>query len=246
MYRTFILYDDVLERVVDSFISLKLDGIDLKMMMKRLLSYIWPQTKKISSHYNGMLEITLLDGKKVLDSKGANYSYGSLQQIFENGIDKINLSKVNSVLLLGLGGGCVIDSLRNKFLYQNNITAVELDATIIKIAQEEFGIKTTDNLNIIHQDAFVFVKETVANFDVILVDIFIDQKVPEQFYSDLFCHQIYRILNLNGNIIFNLGMSSLSTDQIAKVTKHFKQKGAKVFVHKNVLETNTLLIVEKG
>jgi len=46
--------------------------------MKKLLSYIWPQTTKVNSDFNGILELTLLNGKRMLDSKNTNYSYGDL------------------------------------------------------------------------------------------------------------------------------------------------------------------------
>ena len=44
--------------------------------MKKILSYLWPQTTKFPSDHNGNLEVTLYNGKKMLDSKNANYSFG--------------------------------------------------------------------------------------------------------------------------------------------------------------------------
>ena len=132
---------------------------ELKVIMKKLLSYIIPLTKKRISDFSGTLEITLINGNKVLDSVNANYSYGSLQQILEYGITKaeINFENIGQLLILGLGGGSVIKSLREKFRYLNKIDAVEIDQKIIAIAQKEFDIKSSDYLNIINEDAFSFV-----------------------------------------------------------------------------------------
>lgn len=130
--------------------------------MKGLLSYIYPVAKKIKSDKNGTLEITWLNGKKHLNSKNANYSYGSLQRILKFGLEKIDLSKINSVLLLGLGGGSVIETLRKDFDYQKHITAIEIDPVIIDLAKEEFQLKIFENLDIICDDALHFVEKTTT------------------------------------------------------------------------------------
>lgn len=214
-------------------------------MIKKLLSYIWPQTVKIDSDYNGVLELTVFKGKKMLDSKNANYSYGTLQEILEIGISKINLKKAENVLLLGLGGGSAVKSLREKFDYQKEIIAVELDAKIINIAKEEFLIKETEKLKIVHQNALQYIVESNQFFDLIIVDIFVDQKVPEIFYTSDFCEPLYRNLTDKGTILFNLGMNKALEEGKNNVEEYFINKGCIVNQYKKVLKTNTLLIAYK-
>ena len=103
--------------------------------MIRLLSYILPITKRIESQYNGTLEITWFNGKKHLNSKNANYSYGSLQEILRIGLQKIDLLNCKKILVLGLGAGSVIETLRKDLNYNNHITALEIDPVIIEIAK---------------------------------------------------------------------------------------------------------------
>lgn len=43
---------------------------------KVFLSYFWPLTRKIDTDYNGLLFLTLFKGRKILNSKNANYSFG--------------------------------------------------------------------------------------------------------------------------------------------------------------------------
>ncbi|MBT8393734.1 MAG: spermine synthase, partial [Bacteroidia bacterium] len=114
--------------------------------MIRLLSYIYPITKKVESKYSGTLEITWHNGKKHLNTKNANYSYGSLQKILKFGLQKIDLSNCKDILILGLGGGSVIDTLVKDFEYENHITAIEIDPVIIEIAKEEFNLSENKNL----------------------------------------------------------------------------------------------------
>ena len=108
--------------------------------MIRLLSYIYPITKKVESKYNGTLEITWHNGKKYLNTKNANYSYGSLQRILRFGLQKIDISQCENILILGLGAGSVIETLLKELKYENFVTAIEIDPVIIYIAKKEFNI----------------------------------------------------------------------------------------------------------
>ena len=176
-------------------------------IVKKFLSYFWPQTKKVPSRYNGMLEVTWCNAKKILDSEHANYSYGSLQRVMETSLEKIDLEEVGSILLLGLGGGSVIVSLREKFSCRAMITAIDIDPLVIQLASDEFGIRPSETLRVIEEDALKFTTHTRETFDLIIVDLFIDDKVPEPFYSTGFCENLARISGSNASIIFNLGLA---------------------------------------
>lgn len=141
------------------------------MKMKKILSYILPITKKIPSNYSGILEVTLVNGKKVLDSKNANYSFGSLKKILERGLYEIDLEGVSSVLVLGMGGGSIIHSLRDTFAYTGRIDAVEIDPVVIDIAKKEFGIQESEHTRIFNADALEYVKQCPSQVDIIVIDI---------------------------------------------------------------------------
>jgi spermidine synthase len=215
--------------------------------MKKLLSYIWPLTRKKHSDHNGVLELTLNNGKLMLDSKNTNYSYGSLQRILEKGLAGIALEKVSSTLLLGLGGGSVIKSLREKFGYSGAIDAVEIDAVVIDIARESFEIKDAENLRIIHADAQEYVQACTSDFDLIIVDLFIDNQVPSIFYSHEFCEKLLTILSKQGSLIFNLGLNTGQEDERKQVVNFFKTKSDfRSIVHEKVEGTNMLLVATSG
>lgn len=213
--------------------------------MKKLLSYIWPTTQRFSSEINGTLEVTYINGKKVLDSENANYSFGSLQKILEFGLTKVDLKSVVNILVLGMGGGSVIHSLRNRFEYSKNIVAVEIDPEIIKLAKKEFGISTSANLQIIEGDAFRFAKTSEEKFQLIIIDLFIDLNVPPIFYGKEFCENVSKLLEKGGSIIFNVGVNvekEFGTAQkiLANFSSDFQFQ-----IHQNVNGTNTLLIGNK-
>ncbi|MDP2687726.1 MAG: fused MFS/spermidine synthase [Aequorivita sp.] len=213
--------------------------------MKKILSYIWPITSRFPSEINGTLEVTYYNGKKVLDTKNANYSYGSLQKILEFGLAKVDLKNVENLLLLGMGGGSIIHSLRNIFEYSENLVAVEIDPAIIKLAKEEFGITSSEKLQIIEEDAFQFVKNANQKFQLIIIDLFIDTKVPPIFFAKEFCENISKMLQKNSSIIFNVGINlERDSKAIETVTSNFGSD-IEFQVYPKVNCTNTLLIGTK-
>lgn len=212
--------------------------------MKRLLSYIWPITKYIESAENGRVEVTWVNGKKILDTKNANFSYGSAQRILRYGLSRIEVSTTSDVLLLGLGAGSVIHTLRKEYKHTGKITAIELDKVIITIAEEEFDLKSDDSLEIIAADAFVYIKNTKKVHGIIIVDLFIDKYLPEECYSVNFWKTLTPLVEPRGAIVFNVGFNDPKDKKLDKIIDEFKT----VFdfsKHENIVGKNTLLIAKK-
>ncbi|SDG69961.1 spermidine synthase [Winogradskyella thalassocola] len=210
--------------------------------MKQLLSYIYPVTKTIDSKYSGKLEITWYNGKKHLNSENANYSYGSLQRILKYGLDKIELSKVNSILILGMGGGSVIKTLRTDFNYTNIIEAVELDPVIIDIAKSEFGIIENEHLKIHCADAFHFIEANTKLFDLIIIDLYIDLSVPDKFLSPTFWDQVLNSKSSKGSLLFNASVKESELGKVKGIVSYLKTKVFKVDIYEKVNNTNTVII----
>ncbi|WP_277010305.1 hypothetical protein [Capnocytophaga granulosa] len=62
-------------------------------MLKRILSYIFPITlSRQSSPISGQLTVTLLSGKRLLNTPNTDYSFGSLQRICALAYRKLALS----------------------------------------------------------------------------------------------------------------------------------------------------------
>ncbi|MBJ2176113.1 methyltransferase domain-containing protein [Aureibaculum sp. A20] len=211
--------------------------------MKKLFSYIYPVTKKITSKFSGELEITWYNGIKHLNSTNANYSYGSLQKILKIGLQKIDLSTCKEILILGMGGGSVIKTLQNDFNYQHKITAVEIDPVIIKIADEEFDVKEGKNLSIICDDAKIFMQLNTKNFDLIIIDLYIDTKVPSPFLEYPFWRNL---MNASSTILCNASLELKDGNKIAKIVQLLEGKNYDVALEEKVNGSNTLLIANKN
>lgn len=211
-------------------------------ILRRLLSFYTPITKNIRSQYSGDLELRFIDGKVSLHSAFANYSYGTLQRVLEFALCQIGLSDVHTVLLLGLGGGSVIKSLRKRFGYKGEIDAVDIDPVIIGIASKEFGIVQNRKTKIKCCHAFECIRKETKRFDLIIVDLFIDKSVPEEILSGDFWYSLKDRVSSNGYIIFN---SMHEGNKITKTIKNeMKKWGFSVKEYNHVENYSTVLIAK--
>ena len=200
--------------------------------------------KKIITKFNGPVYITTHNRKKELDTETVNYSFGSLQQILEDGLKKIDFKNVNSVLILGLGGGSVIESLRKKFRFKGEITAVELDPVIIRIANREFNISRDFKPRIISGNAFDVMKSLPGFFDLIIIDLYINNKVPARTFSLVFWKNILRILNQNGKVLFNVDIDGMNRIAMNRIIDRFSDR-FRFRILKKVRGSNTLMLAGK-
>lgn len=213
--------------------------------MKKLISYVYPLTTKIRTENNGVVELTMSNGRMILDSANANYSYGSLQRILKFGLKKLDLTKVESVLLFGLGGGSVIETLRKDFKFNGKITAVELDSKIIEIALTEFGLQNDKKLEIIHANALGHAKSRDHSYDLVIVDLYIDNIVPAIFYSIEFWKDVLSLVNKNKYFIFNACIYNETNEkQISELLNYLDQLSTIQRFNK-VENTNTVIIGTK-
>jgi spermidine synthase len=174
-------------------------------MLNRLLSYIFPLTRTVYSPVSGPLELTWYKGRKLLDTRHANYSYGSLQRVLRYGLLFVAPEQARHTLLLGLGGGSVVATLRQELHYQGHITAIELDSFMIQIADKEFDIRADAQLDIVCADAFAWVQTASDSyFGLIIVDLFVDLDLPAGLQTAVFWQSLQRILLPGGYVLVNV------------------------------------------
>lgn len=159
-----------------------------------------------NSNLNGKLTVAWEGDRKVLNSKKANYSYGGLQEVLNRGLRQISMNNISSVLVLGMGAGSVVDSLRNESNYQGPITGIEIDPLVIEIAEKEFKSVGFENVKWVLADAIEYVAEAKEKFDLIVVDVFIDAKVPQGIYDASFWRNIESLVADNKFVLFNAGI----------------------------------------
>ena len=218
-------------------------------MFKRLLSYFVPvKICQKKSDISSNLEVTWNNGHLVLDSKNTNYSYGSLQRILRKGLNYIGFERIRqfeNVLVLGVAGGSVIKTLVDEIKFRGKITGVEIDPRTIELANTYFGLHQIPNLTIYIDDAFEFVLKTRDKYDLIIIDIFQDTKMPNFLFEDFFVNRINFLLNVNGFILFNT-MTLTNTDKQRNVNykAHFNDHYS-IRMYPKVEDHNELFTIKK-
>jgi spermidine synthase len=219
-------------------------------MLKKWLSYIVPiNILKKKSAFGQSLEITWNNGELVLDSANTNYSYGSLQRILRKGLKKIGFQKIQSmqhILVLGVAGGSVIKTLVNEIQFEQKITGVDIDATVIEMANDYFKLNSITNLEIIIDDAFEFVLKTKEKYDLIIIDIFQDTTMPNFLFETFFINRVLFLLHKKGFLLFNT-MCLTENDNLRNENYVAVFDNKKVVVTKipRIESHNELIIVEK-
>lgn len=218
-------------------------------MFLRLLSYLIPiNIFKTKSKISKTLEVTWANGELVLDTLNTNYSYGSLQRILKKGLKVVGFEKIlemQSILILGVAAGSVIKTLTDEINFTGEITGVEIDEEIIKIGNDFFNLNEIQNLEIIIEDAYKFVLKTKKKYDLIVVDIFEDNKMPNFLYEKYFIERLCFILNIKGFIVFNTMVLNGNYQNNLFYKKQFDLNDFKLSSIPNLEGFNELIIVEK-
>jgi spermidine synthase len=220
------------------------------MMFKKILSYFYPITiYKETSTISKSIEVTLYNGKMLLNTENTNYSFGSLQSILKTGLLDIGateISRMESVLILGVAGGSVVQTLVSDFSFSKKITGVELDQEIIHIANSYFNLDKIPNFKCVIADAEKFVQSDTSHYDLIIIDIFKDTEMPEFLFQDSFISNSKQLLNKNGYILFNtMHLNRNSKNTIEKYLTHFDSNSYSKKVLKNVERYNDVIIINR-
>lgn len=187
--------------------------------------------REYRSPVNGRLEVWLINGKKTLEAESVNYSFASLHRVFQKAFKKSALSekKIGKALILGFGAGSVARILRDEMALTCSITGVDADPLLFRIAEEDFDIHPDDRLLFISARAEKFMEENGEKYDLIVVDVFVNDRVPEAITTEAFLKKAADSLNQKGRLYFNLIVSHpQGMAQKEKVAGLMKAEGFKV------------------
>lgn len=174
--------------------------------VEKLISHvILILVEKEKGQINPYLKVRIEGGKYVLNSQFVNYSFGGLHSVFSKVFNKYDFSsrKVENVLVLGFGAGSVASLLRKEGQLTCPITGVEGDKVVIKLTKKYFDPEQYSPLELIHGDAFEYIMNTKNRYDIIIVDIFIEDNVPERFMKSDFIQKLNDVLSNDGILFYN-------------------------------------------
>lgn len=214
-------------------------------LITKILSYVTDiHLESLQSDQNEQLDVFLSQGRYQLCTKNAIYSYADKYDNFKECFDLIQPSKpaIKNVLILGFGLGSIPYMLEKKFHKVYAYTGVELDESVIYLASKYVLNELNSEIQMIHADAQIYVNQCFETFDMICIDIFIDDKIPEIFLKFDFLETVQSLLNPGGLLIFN-HLSFFKSDK-EKASTYYHDVFSKVFPNSYALQVskNMMLI----
>ena len=122
--------------------------------------------------------------------------------------------KPKNILVIGLGGGTLIESF-NSLEPDSIITSVEIDPAVVKVAKQYFHLPVEPWHNIIEKDGRIFIKREKirgAKYDLIVLDAFNGDYIPEHLMTLEFFKEVKSILSNDGLVVSNTFSSSILYD----------------------------------
>lgn len=207
-------------------------------LFQKLYSYISDiHIETLSSDYNESLQVLLSKGRYQLCTPNAIYSFADKYDNFRDSFTQIDLANIENVLILGFGMGSIPYMLEKNFGKSFAYTGVEIDPVVIHLASKYVLDELDSEVEIIEADAWSFVCQSSTKYDLICMDIFVDDKIPEVFLTKDFLTIIKDNLSHNGRLLFNhLAYHELD---IEAANNYFESVFIKIFTDGHVLKLKT-------
>jgi spermidine synthase len=127
------------------------------------------------------------------------------------------------VLVIGGGdGGSSEEALKHPSVEQ--VTMVEIDEDVIRVAKEHFGavhngVFDNPKLRVLIDDGMRFVRETSEKFDLIALDLNDPMGPAEALYSTEFFQQLRHTLAPGGALVLHIGSPVARPDRVAELAQ---------------------------
>lgn len=168
-----------------------------------LKSYFIPvPIAKYKSQYNSDIELVKFGGHLRLDMGGLTQSGWIIEQIWGKALKNLlpRGYDPHKVLILGFGAGSSAKLISKR--YPNaEITGVEIDPVVIDIGKRYFKTDQIPNLRIVNHDAVHFIYDLKSKIhDLILVDCYLGDQVPQKLESTPF---LKKLVTLSNRVLIN-------------------------------------------
>jgi len=216
---------------------------------KRYLSYVVEiHLESAASEYNPHLYVSMRQGRFQLSTAHAVYSFGDLYTNFAKAFAQTKLEELpgKEALVLGLGLGSIPYILEKKMGLDFHITAVEIDEVIIDLAYRYTLSELESPIDLICADAEIFVASTYQRYDLICMDVFLDDQIPGPFQQVEFLEQLRDLLSPGGLLLFNV--LALRRMDRKKAERFFAQVFKEVFPEGTFIEVeyNWVLVNDRN
>lgn len=199
------------------------------------------------SKINGKIDVVKTLGLGTyIQVQGLTQSGGLIVDVWRDTLKKINQHRleIGNCLILGLGGGSAAKLVR-RYWPLSEITGVEIDPLMVELGEKYLGLDEKD-VDIIISDATKYLSDQklyTGDYDLILIDMYLGDKVPPEFEKNSFIKKIEKLLTLGGIAVFNRLYYGEKRPEAVKFAK--KLEGVFSQVDYFYPEANLMLICSK-
>ncbi|MBI2268142.1 MAG: fused MFS/spermidine synthase [Candidatus Blackburnbacteria bacterium] len=169
------------------------------------MSLFFKVLEEIDSPYNGNIRVVSnLEGVRILVG-GISQSGWLVRKIWQAAIRRIAKEKesVGRVLVLGLGGGSVAELVQRQWPKSKKV-GIDIDGTMVELGKKYLGLGEVQNLKAEILDARKWLRDNKnKKFDLVLVDIYKGEDIPQEFRKEGFIRDVLRVLKKDGIAAFN-------------------------------------------
>jgi spermidine synthase len=213
---------------------------------KKWLSYFFEfHIESAPGEINPHLYVSLKRGRYQLSTANAIYSHEELYLNFAKTFEQLDFSKLpgKEVLILGFGLGSIPIILEKLGHKDFEYTAIEIDENVIYLANKYILPKLSSKITFIASNAEFFMKQNLRKFDLICMDIFLDDKIPDYFQSKDFLELLNNALAPKGLLLYNCLAHTVAdvkhSDEYYKTTfQPYFSKPEKLNIFGNYILTN--------
>lgn len=160
------------------------------------------EVKRFASEKNGQIICRKFLGQWWIFVDSYDQSSPYIKKMWRSALKRIPpTTKVTNTLLLGLGGGSIVDDLATKYP-KSRLTVIEYDPVMVEIARETQMFTTKPN--IIIKDAVLAVPQLNDSFYLIVVDLYRGGKTSPSLEDSEFISLIEQKLSDTGTLLINV------------------------------------------
>lgn len=173
-------------------------------MLTRMVEYL-----HTSPHHT--IRVADFNGVRTLRFERNQQSSMRLDDPFDTDIEYIGYLHIavavrpdpRSALVIGLGGGSLVKQLWRDHP-ELHIDAVEIDAEVVDVARELFGLPEDPRIAVYVSEGRSFVDASIDSYDMIFVDAYDDDRMPLLLTTEEFMQRARARLGTDGVIAYNV------------------------------------------
>lgn len=170
------------------------------------------------------LEVWYQNGKYVLHSDDANYSFDTLHTVFRKVFRQTALRElsIDSALILGYGAGSVATLLRVDYEMNGRVVGIEKDNQVLALADKYFKSTYLEDVDVLAMDAAEYMHDRKESFDLVVCDVFVNKEVPESVQTASFVNSLIEATNPGGIGYFNfIAETATQKGRFDRLVKYF-------------------------